>query len=149
MVDIKTSGLNSNKEINGLIGINIILKNGKNSKIHVRKEYFLLIISIFVFFVNYCSGQTTVVQQQQQVVVNPVVIEKPVYIEKYRTVYVDKPKRVARKLDKPVLLLGYLWVHTEDLGNFKQQQLDGLTVLTLKNLMVGIIGEYQHQTNLQ
>lgn len=58
-------------------------------------------------------------QQQQNININVPVIEKPVYIERYRTVYVDKP-RVARKLDKPVLLLGYLWVYPEDLGNFKQ-----------------------------
>ncbi len=56
---------------------------------------------------------------QQQININVPVIEKPVYIERYRTVYVEKP-RVARRLDKPVLLLGYLWVYPEDLGNFKQ-----------------------------
>lgn len=66
------------------------------------------------------SAQTyTVNQQSQQVNINVPVIEKPVYIERYRTVYVEKP-RVAKKLDKPVQLLGYLWVYPEDLGNFKQ-----------------------------
>lgn len=56
-------------------------------------------------------------QQQQNININVPVIEKEVYVERYRTVYVDKP-RVARKLEKPVLLLGYLWVYPEDLGNF-------------------------------
>jgi formylglycine-generating enzyme required for sulfatase activity len=69
-------------------------------------------------------------QQQQNVIiqnsVEPVVIEKHVYIERYRTAYVKKPQpaRTPRKLTAPVLLLGHLWVHTEDLGNFKQQPHD-------------------------
>ena len=58
-------------------------------------------------------------QNQQIINVNVPTIEKKVYIDRYRTVYVEKP-RVARKLEKPVLLLGYLWVYPEDLGNFKQ-----------------------------
>ena len=58
-------------------------------------------------------------QQQQNININVPIIEKKVYVDRYRTVYVDKP-RVARKLDKPVLLLGYLWVFPEDLGNFRQ-----------------------------
>ena len=65
------------------------------------------------------SQGVTVNQQSQQVNINVPVIEKPVYIERYRTVYVNKP-RVAKKLDKPVLLLGYLWVYPEDLGNFSR-----------------------------
>ena len=79
---------------------------------------FLLIVSIEV------SAQT-INQNQQNVNINfenlPV-IEKPVYITKYRTVYVNKPqpKRVAKILEKPVLLLGYLWVFPYDLGEFKQ-----------------------------
>lgn len=65
----------------------------------------------------------TINQNQQNVNINfdnlPV-IEKPVYITKYRTVYVDRPqpKRVAKRLEKPVLLLGYLWVYPYDLGEF-------------------------------
>ena len=48
-------------------------------------------------------------------------IEKVKYIEKYRTVYVDRPqpKRHARKLSSPVCLVGTIWVYTEDLGNFR------------------------------
>ena len=65
------------------------------------------------------SQTYTVNQQSQQVNINVPVIEKPVYIERYRTVYVEKPRK-ARKLEKPLLLLGYLWVYPEDLGNFKQ-----------------------------
>lgn len=56
-------------------------------------------------------------QNQQNININVPVIEKKVYVEKYRTVYVEKP-RVARKLNAPVQLLGYLWVYPEDLGNF-------------------------------
>jgi hypothetical protein len=100
------------------------LENGWSSKSQMRRGNFLMLMSFFVLFGSFCYGQT-VVQQQQNVIVNPVVIEKPVYIERYRTVYVDKPmpKRTARKLPAPVQLLGYLWVHTEDLGNFNQQPL--------------------------
>lgn len=75
---------------------------------------FSLVISCSVYAQSY-----TVNQQSQQVNINLPVIEKTVYVDRYRTVYVDKP-RVAKKLDKPVMLLGYLWVYPEDLGNFKQ-----------------------------
>lgn len=68
---------------------------------------------------NLKAQPVSINQQQQNININVPVIEKPVYIERYRTVYVNKP-RVARKLDKPVLLLGYLWVYPEDLGNFRQ-----------------------------
>lgn len=79
-----------------------------------------LIFVISVILPSKLKGQSVSINQQQQNInINVPVIEKPVYIERYRTVYVDKP-RVARKLDKPVLLLGYLWVYPEDLGNFKQ-----------------------------
>ena len=52
---------------------------------------------------------------------NQPVIEKVKYIEKYRTVYRDRPqpKRLARKLSSPVCLLGTIWVYTEDLGDFR------------------------------
>lgn len=58
-------------------------------------------------------------QNQQNVNINLPVIEKKVYIDRYRTVYVEKP-RVAKKLSAPIQLLGYLWVYPEDLGNFNQ-----------------------------
>jgi len=58
-------------------------------------------------------------QQQQNININVPIIEKKVYVDRYRTVYVERP-RVARKLEKPVLLLGFLWVYPEDLGNFSQ-----------------------------
>ncbi len=67
----------------------------------------------------------TINQNQQNININfdnlPI-IEKPVYITKYRTIYVDKPqpKRTAKRLEKPVLLLGYLWVYPYDLGEFTQ-----------------------------
>lgn len=58
-------------------------------------------------------------QNQQIINLNVPIIEKKVYVDRYRPVYIEKP-RVARKLEKPVLLLGYLWVYPEDLGNFSQ-----------------------------
>lgn len=64
------------------------------------------------------NNQTVIQQNQQNVNIYLPVIEKKVYIERYRTVYVEKP-RVARKLNEPIQLLGYLWVYPEDLGNFK------------------------------
>jgi len=82
----------------------------------MRKKSLTTVFGLVLAFAMH-SQTYTVSQQSQQVNINVPVIEKPVYIEKYRTVYVDKP-RVARKLEKPVLLLGYLWVYPEDLGNF-------------------------------
>jgi uncharacterized protein (TIGR02145 family) len=93
----------------------------KSNKTNRRNQKGFILSFIFLASSNMVICQNINVQQTQ-VVVNPVVIERPVYIEKYRTVYVDRPqpKRVARKLSAPVQLLGYLWVHTEDLGNFRQ-----------------------------
>ena len=80
----------------------------------------VIILNVLILSTFSLSAQSySVNNNQQQININVPVIEKPVYIERYRTVYVDKP-RTARKLDKPVLLLGYLWVYPEDLGNFKQ-----------------------------
>lgn len=80
----------------------------------------LIIFFSFLFGAITTHSQTyTVNQQSQQVNINVPVIEKPVYIERYRTVYVNKPRK-ARKLSEPVMLLGYLWVYPEDLGSFKQ-----------------------------
>lgn len=110
-------------EKKGAMKTSIISKHKQSTKNQTSGWIFLITMAIFVLFENCCYGQTVIQQQQQNVVVNPVVIEKPVYIERYRTVYVDKPqpKRIARKLSAPVQLLGYLWVHTEDLGDFKSQ----------------------------
>lgn len=76
-----------------------------------------LTILVLSFAVCACkvNGQ---ILNQQNVNINLPVIEKKVYIDRYRTVYVQKP-RVARKLAQPVQLMGYLWVYPEDLGNFK------------------------------
>lgn len=87
----------------------------------MKKIADLTLITIFSLVIN-CSAYAqsyTVSQQSQQVNINLPVIEKKVYVDRYRTVYVEKP-RVAKKLEKPVILLGYLWVYPEDLGNFKQ-----------------------------
>ncbi|MBQ9200769.1 MAG: hypothetical protein IJ154_00125 [Bacteroidales bacterium] len=63
---------------------------------------------------NVNNNNNTIIIQNQPV------IEKNIYIERYRTVYVDRPqpKRVARKLSAPICLLGYLWVYPEDLGTY-------------------------------
>lgn len=69
-------------------------------------------------------AQTVIANQQQQVInVNVPTIEKTVYVDRYKTVYVEKP-RPARKLSAPVKLLGYLWVYPEDIGDFKQVPVD-------------------------
>jgi hypothetical protein len=86
---------------------------------------------------NVLAQQTNVNAQQNNLNINvvPHVIEKPVYIERYRTVYKDRPqpKRVARKLAAPVKLLGYLWVYPEDLGTFKQQPISVISEINAQN----------------
>lgn len=93
------------------------MKHTQFIKITLVLSYVLLLLLILPTMLK--AQSVSVNQQQQNININVPVIEKPVYIERYRTVYVEKP-RVARKLDEPVLLLGYLWVYPEDLGNFKQ-----------------------------
>lgn len=63
---------------------------------------------------NINNNSNTIIIQNQPV------ITKEKYIEKYRTVYVDrpKPKRVARRLPAPICLQNFLWVYPEDLGTF-------------------------------
>ena len=92
----------------------------------------MVVVIGFGFAVNGQQQNNTVIIQQNT---TPVVIEKPVYIERYRTVYVDKPqpKRTARKLSAPVQLLGYLWIHTEDLGNFKSQPHSAIASINAQN----------------
>ena len=86
---------------------------------YMKKQIIIVLFLTSIFSFSVKAQSYSVNSNQQQININVPVIEKPVYIEKYRTVYVNKP-RVARKLEKPVLLLGYLWVYPEDLGNFKQ-----------------------------
>jgi uncharacterized protein (TIGR02145 family) len=92
-------------------------------------------MAIMTLFSSYCFAQVTVQQNQQNVNINLPVIEKTVYVDKYRVVYVDKPqpKRVARKLSAPIQLLGYLWVYPEDLGDFKQPPLGVIGSLNAQN----------------
>lgn len=84
----------------------------------MKRAFFLIIVSL-LFLATGFAQNVNANQQQQNININVPVIEKKVYVDRYRTVYVDKP-RIARKLEKPVLLLGYLWVYPEDLGNFAQ-----------------------------
>lgn len=78
-----------------------------------------------LFCATAVAQNVTANQNQQVINVNVPVIEKKVYVDRYRTVYVEKP-RVARKLDAPVKLLGYLWVYPEDIGNFNNVPVDVL-----------------------
>ena len=107
----------------------------------MSKENFLMSIAMVMMFGNYCYGQynsntnvnansNTVIIQNSTTPVVERVIEKPVYIERYRTVYVDKPqpKRMARELSAPILLHDYLWVYPKDIGNFKKQS-DALDII--------------------
>lgn len=82
------------------------------------KKLFVLLFSGICITLSAQNYSAT--QNQQNININLPVIEKKVYVEKYRTVYLDKP-RVAKKLSAPVCLMGYLWVYPEDLGDFKQQ----------------------------
>jgi|GEM_PF-5101843 len=106
-------------------------KNGNG----VSNSKLLTIVFIFTLFGSYCYGQTVIQQQQQQVIVNPVVIEKPVYIERFRTVYRDRPQptRTARRLSAPVQLLGFLWIHTQDLGEFRQHPHEVIRSINAQN----------------
>lgn len=85
----------------------------------MRKAILLALVCILVLTTGMAQNNITANQNQQVINLNVPVIEKKVYVDRYRTVYVAKP-RVARKMEKPVLLLGYLWVYPEDLGNFSQ-----------------------------
>jgi hypothetical protein len=110
-------------------------KNGASLKSHTSKGIFLAAMAIMTLFSNYCFAQVTVQQNQQNVNINLPVIEKTVYVDKYRVVYVDKPqpKRVAKKLSAPIQLLGYLWVYPEDLGDFKQPPLGVIGSINAQN----------------
>ena len=84
----------------------------------MKRALFLIIVNM-LFLSTGLAQNVNANQQQQNININLPVIEKKVYVDRYRTVYVAKP-RIAKKLEKPILLLGYLWVYPEDLGNFAQ-----------------------------
>ena len=104
------------------------------------KNYLFIILLVSLAFnpcESFCqvylqNNQVAIQQNQQNVNINLPVIEKKVYIERYRTIYVEKP-RVARKLNEPIQLLGYLWVYPEDLGNFKSVRLSIIANLNSQN----------------
>ena len=89
------------------------------------KKYWNVLLLFALAIGAYCSAQNcnTNVNQNNIIVNNQPVIERVQYIEKYRTVYVEKPqpKRYARKLSTPICLVGSIWVYVEDLGDFRSQ----------------------------
>jgi uncharacterized protein (TIGR02145 family) len=128
--------MKSNRILNNTMETRDHSKNGASLKSHTSRGIFLVAMAIMTLFSSYCFSQTVTVQQNQQNVnINLPVIEKTVYVDKYRVVYVDKPqpKRVARKLSAPIQLLGYLWVYPEDLGNFKQPPLGVIGSVNAQN----------------
>lgn len=77
----------------------------------------LMQISLNVNAQNITQQSINVNQNQQSVNINVPVIEKKVYIDRYRTVYIEK--RAPKRLSEPVTLLGFLCVFPEDIGNFQ------------------------------
>jgi len=121
----------------GAMEAETISKNGASLKSQTSKGNNLIFTIAFVLFSSYCFGQSVSVQQNQQNVnINLPVIEKTVYVDRYRTVFVDRPqpKRVAKTLPAPIQLLGYLWVYPEDLGNFKQPPMGVIASVNAQNL---------------
>ena len=81
----------------------------------------ILILSIDAYGQYNVNQNQSIQVNNQQVNINVPVIEKEVYIDRYRTVYVDRPQpaRVAKRLNAPICLHNYLWVYIEDIGDFK------------------------------
>lgn len=85
------------------------------------KRICTLTIIVCLFNIIHAQINNNINNNNNIIINNQPVIEKVKYIEKYRTVYVNRPqpKRYARKLSSPVCLLGTIWVYTEDLGDFR------------------------------
>ena len=84
----------------------------------------ILLLLVLVVSENcYAQNYNTSINQNTIIVNSQPVIERVQYIEKYRTVYVDRPqpKRYARTLSAPICLVGSVWVYIEDLGDFRSQ----------------------------
>lgn len=92
-------------------------------------RHLLLIFAMLTPLITYGQNQSVIVINN-----NAPVIERVKYVEKYRIIYRDKPepKRVAKKLDTPVMLLGNICVFTEDLGDYKCQK-DAVEILQYLN----------------
>lgn len=90
-----------------------------------KSNYLLFFIGIIIsgqcFSQNINTNVNQNVNQNNVIINNQPVIERVKYIEKYRTVYVERPqpKRYARKLTSPICLLGSIWIYVEDLGDFR------------------------------
>ncbi len=94
----------------------------------------LISIIYFALIANMTLAQNyNINQNQQNININVPVIEKPVYIEKYRTVYIEKP-RVAKQLSQPVVILGYLTVFPRDIGYYNFQPHDIISNINRQNL---------------
>lgn len=94
----------------------------------------LLAIAIFMVCYNICFAQSFNIQQNQQNVnINVPIIEKKVYVDRYKTVYVEKT-RTERKLSGPVLLFGYLCVFPEDIGEYQSHPTEIIKAINRQNL---------------
>lgn len=94
----------------------------------------IFVITALIVYCNFCYGQNYNIQQNQQNVnINVPVIEKKVYVDRYRTVFVEKPRK-ERKLSEPVLLLGYLYVFPEDIGDFQVPPIEIIKAVNRQNL---------------
>ena len=93
----------------------------------MKKQYIinLCLLTLLMSGKSVAQNYNANINQNQNTVIvnNQPVIERVHYIEKYRTVYVNKPqpKRCARTLSAPVCLVGSIWVYIEDLGDFQSQ----------------------------
>lgn len=88
------------------------------------KRTLLMILNIvFINCVFWAQNYNNNQNQNTIIVNNQPVIERVKYIEKYRTIYKDRPqpKRYARTLSNPICLIGTIWVYVEDLGDFRSQ----------------------------
>lgn len=98
--------------------------------------FFFTSISVCAQYVNQNVNQNINNNSNTIIIQNQPVIEKKVYIERYRTIYKDRPqpKRIAKTLPSPVCLLGYLWVYPEDLGTYNSFASDIISRINAQGL---------------
>lgn len=102
------------------------------------KEYALLATFMLIMQMSFAQNYN-IQQNQQNVNINVPVIEKTVYVDRYRTVYIER--RAPFRLKEPMLLHGYLLVYTEDIGDFKSQTEAQSIICNINNAC-----QYDHDT---